>query len=61
MRAIASDFFATSPLMAGPQIAMLIFLAIFVLVAVRIARGGARQWDAAARLPLEDEKESRHE
>ncbi|AKF07935.1 hypothetical protein DB32_005084 [Sandaracinus amylolyticus] len=47
--------------MAGPQIAMLIFLAIFVLVAVRIARGGARQWDAAARLPLEDEKESRHE
>lgn len=56
MRAIASDFFAESPLMAGPQIAMLIFLAVFVAVVVRVARSRASQWDAAAGLPLSDER-----
>ena len=54
MRSIASDFFASSPLMAGPQIAMLIFLAIFAMVVIRVIRSGASRWEAAARLPLED-------
>lgn len=59
MRAIASDFFAQSPLMAGPQIAMLIFLAVFAAVVYRVVRGGAGQWESASRLPLEGESESR--
>lgn len=59
MRALATDFFAQSPLMAGPQIAMLIFLAVFAAVVVRVIRSGSRQWESASRLPLEGESEPR--
>ncbi len=56
MRAIASDFFSQNPLMAGPQIAMLIFLAIFCVVTWRLMRGGKERWESAARLPLDENK-----
>jgi hypothetical protein len=59
MSRIAADFFASSPLMAAPQIAMLLFFAIFVAVCVRVARTRARDWDTVARLALDDEEERR--
>ncbi len=61
MRAIASSFFETSPLMAGPQIAMLIFFAIFAVVVLRVVRSRAADFDDASRLPLEGEEQSRRE
>jgi hypothetical protein len=54
MRAIAADFFLRSPLMAGPQIAMVIFLVIFLLVTWRVLRSRSSEWETAARMPLMD-------
>jgi hypothetical protein len=56
MRSIASDFFSQNPLMAGPQVAMLIFLAIFIAVSWRLLRSDKDRWDGAARLPLDEGK-----
>lgn len=58
MRAMASDFFATNPLMAGPQVAMLIFLAVFGVVVWRVLRARSSDYEAQARLPLCDESSS---
>lgn len=56
MRSIASDFFSQNPLMAGPQIAMMIFLGIFLAVSWRLLRSGKERWESAARLPLDENK-----
>jgi hypothetical protein len=52
MRQMAESFFERSPVMAGPLIAMLIFLAVFLLVTVRVMRTRPAEVDRAARLPL---------
>lgn len=54
MRQIAQSFFDQSPLMAGPLLAMLIFLAVFGLVIVRVMRAGAEDVERSARMPLDD-------
>lgn len=54
MRQMAESFFERSPVMAGPLVAMLIFLAIFTLVIVRVMRAQRAEMDRSARLPFED-------
>lgn len=54
MRQMAESFFERSPVMAGPLIAMLIFLAVFLFVIVRVMRSEKAEMDRTARLPLEE-------
>jgi cbb3-type cytochrome oxidase subunit 3 len=54
MRSIASDFFANSPVMAGPLVAIVLFFMVFVGVAIWLIRSKRGAFDAVARLPLED-------
>lgn len=54
MRRIAESFFADSPVMAAPLIAMLIFMVVFGLVIVRVIRTRREDVDRSARLPLEE-------
>lgn len=53
MRQLAEGFFDRSPVMAGPLIAMLIFIAVFAVVIVRVVRAHRSEIDRSARLPLE--------
>jgi VIT1/CCC1 family predicted Fe2+/Mn2+ transporter len=57
---ISSDFFARSPLLALPVIALLLFMAVFAAAAVRAAIANRSQLERMARMPLEDESEARH-
>jgi hypothetical protein len=53
------DLFAQSPLLVLPLVAMFLFLAVFVVVAIRAATSSRTEMDAAARLPLGDDHERR--
>ena len=55
MRAMASDFFATNPLLAGPQVAMVIFVIVFAAVIWRVLRARPADYQAQASLPLSDD------
>ena len=50
---MAREFFQTSPLLALPIIALVLFVVLFVFVSIRTVR--MRNVDEAARLPLEDD------
>ena len=50
---MAREFFQTSPLLALPIIALLLFVVLFVFLAVRTVR--MRGVEEAAQLPLEDD------
>lgn len=52
MSRMAADFFAQSPVLALPILALLIFSAVFVAVVLRTARAPKDAIDARARLPL---------
>ncbi len=54
MRQMAESFFERSPVMAGPLIAMLIFLAVFLYVTVRVIRSERAEMERSAHLPLEE-------
>jgi hypothetical protein len=54
---IASDFFARSPVLVYPLIALLLFMAVFVTAALRAALADRAQIDRMARLPLERGRE----
>jgi hypothetical protein len=56
VRAIASEFFAGSSHMAWPLVALVIFIAVFVVAAALVIRRGARSFEPVSRLPLEDER-----
>ena len=56
MRMLASDFFARSPLLILPVIALCIFVAVFVLVTVRTYGKKRTHYEAVSRLPLETEE-----
>ena len=58
---ILSDFFARSPLLALPIVAMLLFMAVFTLAGVRAALTNRAQIERMARMPLEGEGEVRHD
>ena len=58
MSAIARQFFAVSPVIALPIVALLLFVTVFVLVSVRALRARRADIDALARLPLGDSEEA---
>lgn len=55
MRDIAHGFFETSPAMAGPLVALVIFFVVFAAVTVRVLRTRATDYAGDAALPLADE------
>ena len=50
----SADFFARSPVLAGPVVALGIFIVVFVAVSVRAARTKKTELDRMAALPLAD-------
>ncbi|MDD9935057.1 MAG: hypothetical protein OXT09_15705 [Myxococcales bacterium] len=52
---ISSDFFARSPVLLFPVIALCIFMGVFTLGAVRAFLTDRRELDALSRLPLQDD------
>ena len=57
MRWMVSDFFARSPVLLGPVIALVLFMIVFAASAIYAWRTHREQHDRMARLPLnEDER-----
>ena len=54
MSKLLYPMFERSPLLALPIIAMLIFMVVFVLVAIRAIMQSGAEVDSMARLPLDD-------
>lgn len=54
LRALATDFFARSPVLIFPIIALGLFFVMFVAIGVWVARAQRQELDAAARLPFND-------
>jgi len=54
MRLISSEFFARSPVLIFPVLALGLFFAVFVLISLRALLTQREEMDAAARLPLND-------
>lgn len=52
MRAIATDFFARSPAMAGPVVAILLFFLTFVGIVAWLAWSKREGFDSLAQIPL---------
>lgn len=62
MSTIARQFFADSPVIFFPVIALLLFLFLFIVVVVWSVRARRTEMDALARLPFGDAEEtSRHD
>ena len=59
MRWIVSDFFARSPALLGPVIALLLFMSVFIAAAVYALRTQREQHDRMALMPLKEDE--RHE
>jgi hypothetical protein len=55
LSALARTFYAESPLLAYPIIALVLFLAAFVAVTWKVARSSRAELDAMAQLPFHDE------
>lgn len=55
MRSMATGFFADSPVLDFPVIALLLFLGVFVAITLRALRTPSVAYDRSAALPLEDE------
>jgi hypothetical protein len=55
MSRMATDFFAQSPVLAFPVLALLIFCCVFVLVVLKTARTAKPEIDARAKLPLSED------
>lgn len=62
MRFMVTDYFAKSPMLWFPLLALALFMLVFVLVAVVAFATDKSQHDRAASLPLADgsEREVRH-
>ena len=54
-----TQLLAHSPLLLLPMVAMFLFLAVWVVTAIRVMTRSRVDIDAAARLPLEDDHERR--
>jgi len=57
MRDIAHGFFAQSPAMAGPLVALVLFFVVFAAVSYRVLRSRASEWSHDAALPLSETAE----
>jgi hypothetical protein len=55
LSALASDFFAASPLMVLPILALLLFLCVFTMATWRALRRKPAELEPLARLPLGDD------
>jgi mannose/fructose/N-acetylgalactosamine-specific phosphotransferase system component IIC len=55
----ASGFFAKSPVLAAPLIALALFLAVFAVVTIRALFKNRTQIEELAQLPLEDDSNRR--
>jgi hypothetical protein len=55
------DFFAKSPVLLAPVIALVIFLVVFGTASLRVWRRGAKAYHTEAALPLFDGEENGHE
>ena len=55
MSRIAHDFFASSHALMFPAGALVLFVSIFVIVAIRAARAERSAMDSAARMPLSED------
>lgn len=51
----AADFFARSPVLIFPVIALAIFVAVFTVVSIRAFMRSTSELDALSQLPLEDD------
>ena len=56
---ISADFFARSPVLVFPLVALGIFMTVFVVAALRAFRTDKARLDALAQLPFED-REANH-
>jgi hypothetical protein len=56
----SADYFARSPVLAFPLLALGIFLIVFVVVSLRALLQSRSQVDHMACLPLEGTEETRH-
>ncbi len=56
MRAMIAEYFQGSDLRGWTLLATALFLAVFVVALVRLARRRAADFDDLARLPLEDDR-----
>jgi hypothetical protein len=56
LSALASDFFASSPLLVLPVIALVLFLCTFTLASWSALRRKPTELDPIARLPLGDDE-----
>jgi hypothetical protein len=54
MRQLSADFFARSPLLIFPLIALAVFVVVFIAVSVRALRTRREELDRLAALPLSD-------
>jgi cbb3-type cytochrome oxidase subunit 3 len=61
MSRFAAEFFAESPVLLYPLIALVLFFTVFLAVIVRVTRMKKSEVDRYAHLPLEEEVEVPHE
>jgi len=54
---MASDFFAQSPVLALPVVALVLFVTVFGAVSLRAALKGKGEIDYLSRLPMADDVE----
>ena len=57
---ISSDFFARSPLLVYPLVSLGIFMAVFVAASLRVFLTRREDYDAVARLPLDESEVQNH-
>jgi hypothetical protein len=57
---IASGYFAQSPVLVLPVVAMILFMVVFTASALRALRTKKTELDHLANLPFEREEEARH-
>ncbi len=57
MSRFAAEFFAQSPALLYPIVALVLFFVVFLAVIIRVMRMSASDVDHNARIPLEEELE----
>ena len=57
---ISTDFFARSPVMVFPAIALCLFVVVFTAAALRAFLQDGRHLERMARMPLEEDREVDH-
>ena len=61
MSRFAAEFFAQSPALLYPVVALVLFFTVFLVVVIRVMRMKASEADRHARIPFEEELEVPHE